>query len=83
MSSPVSTTSWQGALRDRACGFIAITVLQQRQHVERLAPAAGRLGLAQEGERLAELRAAGPGSRSMPQATRSTVPNRLTSTGMS
>ena len=29
--------------------------LQQRQHVERLAPAAGRLGLAQEGQRLADL----------------------------
>ena len=32
-----------------------MTVLQQRQHVQRLAPAAGRLRLLQEGQRLADL----------------------------
>ncbi len=54
MSAPVSTISWHGAL-PTVRGFIAITVRSKRQHVERLAPAAGRLGLAQEGQGLADL----------------------------
>ncbi len=81
ISSPVSTTSWQGAL-PTVFGFIASTVFEQRQHLQRLAPAAGRLGLLQEGQRLADLAQLVRARGSMPQATRSTVPNRLTSTGM-
>ena len=68
----------------RSCGFIASTVLQQRQQVERLAPsrAAARAGAGRPASR--RPRASCVAARaSMPQATRSTVPNRLTSTGMS
>jgi hypothetical protein len=54
MSAPVSTISWQGA-RETVRGFIAITVAAAAAVLQRLAPAAGRLGLAQEGQRLADL----------------------------
>ncbi len=54
MSPPCSTISWHGAAAT-VRGRIAITVFNKRQHVERLAPAARRLGLLQKGQRLADL----------------------------
>ena len=83
MSSPVQHDLLARRAARPSSGCIAITVLTQRQHVQRLAPAARRLRLLQERQRLADLAQLRCGSRSMPQATRSTVPNRLTSTGIS
>ena len=54
MSSPVSTISWQGA-EPTVLRLHRHHGAQHRQHVERLAPAARRLGLAQEGQRLADV----------------------------
>ena len=54
ISSPRSTTSWQGA-RATVFGFIASTVRSSGTMLERLAPAARRLRLAQEGQHLADL----------------------------
>ena len=82
MSSPVSTISRQARAMPTVLRLHRHHGAQHGQHVERLAPAAGRLGLAQEGQRLADARATRGAPRSMPQATRSTVPKRLTSTGI-
>ena len=81
MSSPVSTISWQGAL-PTVFGFIAITVrsIGSMSSASRQPP--GGSGWRRKA-RVSPTSRNWWGSRSMPQATRSTVPNRLTSTGMS
>ena len=56
--------------------------LGQRQHLHGLREAAAAVPAAQEGQQLADLAQLGRGSRSMPQATRLTVPNRLTRQGI-
>ncbi len=81
MSSPFSTTSWQGA-DDTVFGFIDRTVLTSG-----IISIASRKPPGGSGWRRNASVSPTPrnscGSRSMPQATRSTVPNRLISTGIS
>ena len=81
MSSPVSTISWHGALPTMR-GFIAITVrnIGSMSSASRQPP--GGSGWRRKASVSPTARNS-CGSRSMPQATRSTVPNRFTSTGMS
>ena len=80
MSPPSSTTSWQGAA-DTVRGFIAITVLSSGSMPTASRQPPGGSGCLRKASVSPTWRSS-PGSRSMPQATRSTVPNRLTSTGM-
>ena len=81
MSSPVRTISWHGA-EPTVLGFIAMTVrtIGSISSASRQPP--GGSGWRRKASVSPTARNC-PGSRSMPQATRSTVPNRLTSTGMS
>ncbi len=81
MSSPVSTTSWQGAV-PTVRGFIAITVRSMGSMSSASRQPPGGSGWRRKASVSPTWRN-WPGSRSMPQATRSTVPKRLTSTGMS
>ena len=81
MSSPVSTTSWQ-APRLTVFGFIASTVLSKGSlAIASLIPPGGSGWRKNASASPTSRRPSG--SRSMPQATRSTVPKRLTSIGMS
>ena len=81
MSSPVSTTSWQGA-EPTVFGFIDSTVLASGISSSASRKPPGGSGCLRKAS-VSPTARSWCGSRSMPQATRSTVPNRLTSTGIS
>ncbi len=80
-SSPLSTTSWQGAF-ETVLGFIAITVLSSGNISKASRQPPGGSGCFSQASCSPRARNS-PGSRPMPQATRSTVPKRLTRTFMS
>ena len=80
MSAPVSTTSWHGTA-EAMRGFIAITVLSSGSISTASRQPPGGSGWRRKASVWPSARNSS-GSRSIPQATRSTVPNRLTSTGM-
>ncbi len=80
ISPPVSTTSWQGAL-DTVLGFIASTVFNSGSISNASRQPPGGSGWRRKAS-VSPISRSWRGSRSMPQATRSTVPKRLVSTGM-
>jgi hypothetical protein len=80
MSAPVRTISWQGA-RETVRGFIAITVFSSGSSSSASRQPPGGSGCFRKASVSPTWRN-WSGVRSMPQATRSTVPKRLTSTGM-
>jgi hypothetical protein len=80
MSSPVRTTSWHGP-EDTVFGFIASTVRASGTMLSASRSPPGGSGWRRKA-RVSPTSRRPPGSRSMPQATRSTVPNRLISTGI-
>ena len=81
ISPPVSTISWQGA-EPTVRGFIAITVRSMGSMSSASRQPPGGSGWRRKASVSPTARNS-CGSRSIPQATRSTVPNRLTSTGIS
>src|SRR6266404_2690821 len=81
MSLPVRTISWQGA-PPTVLGFIAITLRSRGSMSSASRQPPGGSGWRRKASVSPTPRNSW-GSRSMPQATRSTVPKRLTSTGMS
>ncbi len=89
MSSPFSTISWQAGARSPSSASSPCTVLASGSSSNASLNAARRFGLAQHGQQFADFaqapwRRCGPTPpRVTPMATRFTVPNRLTSTGMS
>ena len=80
-SAPSITTSWQGA-EPTVRGFMAITVLSRGSISKASRQPPGGSGWRRKA-RVSPIWRSSSGSRSMPQATRSTVPNRLTRTGIS
>ena len=80
MSSPRSTISWHGAAAT-VRGRIAITVRSSGSMSSASRQPPGGSGCFRKAS-VSPTSRSWCGSRSMPQATRSTVPNRLTSTGM-
>ena len=81
MSAPSQTTSWQGAAATRF-GFIAITVRASGSMPRASRQPPGGSGWRRKAS-VSPISRSRSGVRSMPQATRSTVPKRLTRTGMS
>ncbi len=77
--SPRSTTSWQGA-RATVFGFIASAALSRGTMSTASRQPPGGSGCLKKASISPSCRSS-PGSRFMPQATRSTVPNRLASSG--
>ena len=80
ISSPRSTTSWQGA-RATVFGFIASAARSSGTMPTASRQPPGGSGCRKNASSSPSSRSS-CGSRLMPQATRSTVPNRLASTGM-
>ncbi len=80
ISSPLRTISWQGAA-PTVRGRIAITVRSSGSSSNASRQPPGGSGCFRKA-RVSPISRKPPGSRSIPQATRSTVPNRLTSTGI-
>jgi len=81
MSSPRQTTCWHGA-DPTVFGFMAMTVFSSGSIPQAsLKPPGGSACLRKAS--VSPTARNWSGVRSMPQATRSTVPKRLTSTGMS
>ena len=81
MSAPFSTTSWHGA-PPTVFGLIDITVFTSGSSSSASRQPRGGSGWRRKASSLADLAQLARAARSMPQATRSTVPNRLTSTGI-
>ena len=80
ISSPVNTTSWQGA-EETVFGFIAMTVFSNGKCESASRNPPGGSGWRRKA-RVSPTSRNWSGSRSIPQATRSMVPNRLVRTGM-
>ena len=80
MSAPLSTTSWQGA-RPTNLGFIDSATLTSGSSSSAWPKLSGGTGCLKKA-RVSPSSCSWCGSRFMPQATRSTVPNRLVSTGI-
>ena len=80
MSEPLSTISWQGA-RPTVLGFIDSATLTSGSSSSAWPKLSGGSGWRKKASVSPSSRS-WCGSRPMPQATRSTVPNRLVSTGI-
>src|SRR5260370_737394 len=80
MSAPVSTISWHGAL-PTLFGFIAMTVRSSGSSSSASRQPPGGSGCLRKASVSPTSRSCA-GSRSMPQATRSTLPKRMTRTGI-
>ena len=81
MSFPRKITSWHGA-PDTDFGFIAITVFKSGIMAKASFQPPGGSGW-RKNARVSPISRKPSGERSIPQATRSTVPNKLTKTGIS